>query len=94
MLTRSWAILAGLCLVATAGVADAWDGTDTETGEAVEIGEGNLVRSGQDIEVYDYGDGKYHNVTVESIDGNGSGAEVEVYDQETGESRTLEMDGH
>jgi len=72
--------------------AFAWDGYDYEKGSYVEIEKGNLVRSGEEIEIYDYGDGEYKNVEVESITGSGSGAEVEVYDHDTGEHRTLDMD--
>ena len=72
--------------------ASAWDGYDYEKGSYVEIDKGNLVRPGQDIEIYDYGTGEYINVEVQSITGRGSGAEVEVYDYNTGEYRTLDMD--
>ena len=70
---------------------NAWEGYDWESGTYVEIEGGNLVRSGEDIEIYEYGKG-YSTVTVESISGSGSGAEVEVYDSSTGEYRTLDMD--
>jgi len=70
----------------------AWDGYDYETGSYVEIDKGNLVRSGEEIEVYDYDTSEYKNYEVESITGNGSGAELEVYDYDTGEYRTLDMD--
>ena len=71
---------------------NAWDGYDYESGSYVEIEKGNLVRPGQDIEIYDYSTGEYKNVEVQSITGSGSGAEVEVYDYDTGELRTLDMD--
>ncbi len=58
-------------------VANAWDGYDYESGSNVEIDKGNLVRPGQDIEIYDYGSGEYKDVEVQSISGSGSGAEVE-----------------
>ena len=70
----------------------AWDGYDSETGDSVEIGKGNLVRPGQDIEIYDYGSGEYKDVTVEGIrDGLGT-VEVEVYDYSKGEYKTYEME--
>ncbi len=72
--------------------AIAWDGYDYDKGSYVEIDKGNLVREGQDIEIYDYGTGEYKDVEVQSITGSGSGAEVEVYDYDTGEYRTLDMD--
>jgi hypothetical protein len=72
--------------------ASAWSGYDSEKGAYVEIDEGNLVRAGQDIEVYDGNTGEYTNVEVQSVIGSGSGAQVEVYDSSTGEYRTLDMD--
>jgi pyruvate/2-oxoglutarate/acetoin dehydrogenase E1 component len=70
----------------------AWDGYDWESGSHVEIGKGNLVREGRDIEIYDWGTGEYRGVTVEDMRSTGSGVEVEVYDHETGENRTLDME--
>lgn len=70
----------------------AWDGYDYETGSFVEIDKGNLVRTGEEIEVYSYNTGEYTSYEVESITSYGSGAEVEVYDYDTGEYRTLDMD--
>lgn len=81
------------CLISNAN-AYAWDGYDYEKGAYVEIDKGNLVRSGNDIEIYDYSDGSYKDVTVESITRYGNTVEVEVTDNETGESRTIEMDGN
>lgn len=74
--------------------ATAWDGYDYESGSSVEIDKGNLVREGEEIEIYDYETGEYKDVEVQSItgDGSGSGAEVEVYDYDTGEYRTLDME--
>lgn len=70
----------------------AWDGVDSVTGQDVEIEQGNLVRTGETIEIYDYGSGSYRDVEVESIDRYGGSVEVEVYDSQTGETRTLEME--
>ncbi|MBB4577261.1 MULTISPECIES: DUF5334 family protein [Rhizobium] len=70
----------------------AWDGVDSDSGGAVEIGKGNLVRSGQTVEVYDYEAGEYRDVDVQSIQRSGGSVEVEVYDNESGEYRTFEMD--
>ena len=69
-----------------------WDGYDYDEGTYVEIDDGNLVREGETIEIYDYGSGEYKDVEVESITGTGSGAEVEIYDPDTGEYRTLDME--
>ena len=72
--------------------AFAWSGYDSGKGSHGEIEKGNLVRSGQDIEIYDYGTGEYKEVEVQSIRQSGSSVEVEVYDYQTGEYRRLEMD--
>ncbi len=69
-----------------------WSGYDSDSGVPVEIEQGNLVRSGQDIEIYDYDAGEYRDVEVQSVNGNGSGAEVEVYDYDSGEYHNLDMD--
>jgi len=86
-----------LCAIAALTIAVpmpavAWDGTDTESGADVEIEGGELVRSGEDIEFYDYETGEYHQGTVEDIDRTGSGVELEIYDNTTGEYRVLEME--
>jgi len=70
----------------------AWDGYDYDSGSYIEIEKGNLVRTGRDIEIYDYGDGSYHDVAVEDINRYGSSVEVEAYDYETGEYRTFDME--
>lgn len=73
--------------------AMAWDGVDSSTGDAVEIGKGNLVRRGETIEIYDSSSGSYRDVDVESIQRYGNSVEIEVYDNESGEYRTFEMEG-
>ena len=73
-------------------MSHAGDGYDYESGSYVEIEKGNLVRPGQDIEVYDYGTGEYKDMEVQSIDSYGSSTEVKVYDNDTGEYRTLDME--
>lgn len=81
------------CLFVSACLA--WDGYDWDSGHYVEIGKGNLVRSGRDIEIYDYADGKYKDVEVQSIRKTYSGkVEVEVYDPQSHKTRTLEMDSY
>ena len=70
----------------------AWDGYDSETGAAVEVEKGNLVREGSEIEYYDHDAGGYKNVEVQNIQRSGSEVEVEVYDYEEGEYRTLIME--
>jgi hypothetical protein len=70
----------------------AWSGHDSDKGTYVEIDEGNLVRAGQDIEIYDSNSGEYKSVEVQSITGNGTGVQVEIYESSTDEYRTLDMD--
>ncbi len=84
--------LALILLSASTSAAFAWDGYDYENGSFVAVETGNLVRSGNTIEIFDYGTGSYHEVDVYSIERSGSNVQLEVYDNETGEYRTLEMD--
>nr|DAS16519.1 MAG TPA: protein of unknown function (DUF5334) [Caudoviricetes sp.] len=72
----------------------AWGGYDLKTGECVEIGKGNLVRRGRDIEIYDCKDGKYKIVNVKSISKGGGSVEIEIYDYEKNKIRILEMESH
>ncbi len=80
-------VLALSLLVSTATIA--WDGYDYNTNSYIEIGSGNLVRAGNEIEIYDYNTLEYKYVTVE---GFGYGGELEVYDYVTGEYRTFDME--
>ena len=73
------------------GSVFAWDGYNDQ-GESVEIDSGNLVRPGNEIELYNYDTGEYSDVEVESINSYGTSVEIEVYDYSTGEYDTLEMD--
>lgn len=57
----------------------------------IEIGTGNLVRSGRDIEIYDYGSGRYGDVEVQSIRRYGSSVKSKsMYD--SGKYQTFEME--
>jgi hypothetical protein len=78
--------ISSLSLVTNSSLA--WDGYDYNTGNYIEIGSGNLVRGGNEIEIYDYDDGTYKDVEVQGMNGN----ELEVYDYDTGEYRYLDMD--
>jgi hypothetical protein len=71
--------------------AVAWDGTNTTTGSSVEIEQGQLVRSGQTIDVYDSSEG-HKQYDVDSISRSGGTVEIEATESATGESTTLEMD--
>ncbi|MEQ8263880.1 DUF5334 family protein [Pseudohaliea sp.] len=69
----------------------AWEGEELESGDIVEIERGNLVRPGQEIEVYNYDDGEYEYLEVESVRRYGNEVEVETYDYQEGEYKTLRM---
>lgn len=84
---KKYLLLSVLCVFSYA-----WDGYDYQSKSFVEIDEGNLVRRGKDIEIYDYKDGRYKDVEVQSVQRSGSTIEVEVYDYSSGKYRTLEMD--
>ena len=84
--------LVALLMALGAGSALAWDGADSNTGGAIEIEKGNLVRQGETIDFYDHDSGEYRSADVESISRYGSTVEVEVYDNDAGEYRTFEMD--
>lgn len=73
-----------------ATTASAWDGQDANSGENVEIGSGELVREGENINV-DV-NGRMHTMDVKNMRSIGSSVEIEVYDNETGETKTLEME--
>ncbi|MEK1925054.1 MAG: DUF5334 family protein [Rhizobium giardinii] len=84
-----------LSIVAFAGLSSsalAWDGYDWESRSYVEIEKGNLVREGNNIEIYDWDSGEYRDVTVEDMQSTGSGTELEVYDYESGDYRTFDME--
>ncbi|WP_286238006.1 DUF5334 family protein [Neptuniibacter halophilus] len=81
-----------IAFAALSASVHSWDGYDYDSGSHVEIQDGNLVRSGETIEIYDYGDGSYKDVEVQSVQSYGSSVEIEVYDYDKGEYRTLDMD--
>lgn len=69
-----------------------WSGYDYDNGSDIEIDKGNLVRSGKDIEYYDYKDSEYRDAQVNNIRSYGNSIEVEVYDYDNQEYRTFEME--
>lgn len=81
-------IIATILALGITGPAYSWEGYDWESGNYVNIESGSLVRPGEEIEIYDYSDGEYKYVEVESVTSD----EVEVYDWESGKHRTFEMD--
>lgn len=58
----------------------------------IDIEKGNKVRSGSEIEIFDYKDSSYKNVEVLGINrGIGDTAEIEIYDHSDNSYRILEM---
>lgn len=84
-------LVAAIALMAACNSAGAWDGTNSSTGASVEIERGQLVRSGETIDVYDSREG-YKSYDVDNVTRYGSTVEIEATDTTTGESTTLEMD--
>lgn len=81
-----------ILLLLSSSPALAWDGYDTQSGSYVDIEQGNNIKRGKDIDVYDSKTGQYNNVEVQEVRGHGSSTEVDVYDYKTGQYKTLEMD--
>lgn len=79
-------------LLFTSSIAQAWDGVDYGSGSYVEIEKGHIVQQGETIEIFDHGEAKYKEVSVEKIEDSGRTVIVEVYDSEAEEYRTLEME--
>lgn len=89
-------------LLAAASIAllpltgQAWENEEFESGDLVEIERGNLVPPGQEVEVYNWDEGKYEYHEVESRRRYGSEVEVEVevetYDYQDRKYKTLRME--
>lgn len=75
-------------LLTLSATAFAWEGED-EDGNSVTIEKGNLVRSGETITINH--DGEDKEVTVDSVNGTGSGATLDITD-ENGDSFEVDMD--
>lgn len=78
------------CLISVSAIA--WEGTELESGNDIEIEQGNLVRTGETIEYYNNDDGEYKSVTIDNINRYGDTVEIEATDDYTGEAVTLEME--
>jgi len=66
----------------------AWDGYDYDTGHYIIMED--PAQPGEDVAIYDYNDETWHDVLSISISNDGT--ELEVFDYETGEYRTFEME--
>jgi len=67
-----------------------WDGFDYDIGDYIEIDDSDSpsIKPGAIVQIYDYGDRDYHSVEIVSL----NEAYVEVFDQDTDEYRTFEME--
>ncbi|MBO5064189.1 MAG: DUF5334 family protein [Campylobacter sp.] len=82
-----------LCVILCINTCLGWSGYDWENGSYVDIDKGNKVRAGRDIEIYDYKDGQYKDVEVQSVRKRYNGkTEIEIYDPSDNSYRTLDMD--
>jgi hypothetical protein len=80
-----------LLLFVFSSLVFAWEGYDPLNNTPVAIDNGNVVRTGEAIELLDYSTGQYHSVDVESVRQVGGATEVEVFDYNTGDFRILDM---
>lgn len=78
-------ILIIFCFIISPALA--WDGYNFETGDYIEIDKGQLVRTGEEIEIYNYSTGEYEHKEVNNVYNN----TIETYDYETGEYETFDM---
>jgi hypothetical protein len=68
------------------------EGFDYDTGDYVEIEERDSFKPGMHIVIFDYADQSYHDVEIISFIRRNM-QELEVYDYDTEEYRSFEMDG-
>jgi len=73
------AIIVLVAVVWASSACYGWDGYDWNKGEFVEVGKGNLVRTGNDIEVYHWGGAGYQDETVTDISHSGDVTTVDAY---------------
>ena len=69
----------------------AWDGYNFDSDNCIEIPDRESVKPDKDIEIYDCEDESYHNVHIISVTRNGT-VIIEVFDHNTGDYRTFEME--
>lgn len=68
-----------------------WGGYDWNKGSFIEIEKSTLVRDGETIQLYEYGEG-YKELDIDSIKKIGSHVVIAGTDNETGEEREFEME--
>lgn len=90
-----WAYLILILFLISPVLSYAWDGLDYETGNYIEIDDSDIssLAPGAIIQIYDNEDSDHHIVEVMTIVKTTDETNIEVYDQDTDEYRTFEMEG-
>jgi hypothetical protein len=72
-----------------------WDGIDYDTGNYIEIDDSDIpaITPSAVIKIYDNEDGNNHTVEIMSVVKTLDETNIEVFDQDTDEYRTFEMEG-
>lgn len=70
----------------------AWGGYEESTNISIDIGPGNLVRVGNEIQYYDFSDKKMHSGEVIFMDDIFSGTRLDVRDYELKKRRVFYME--
>ena len=83
--------LALLALFASLPALAEIEGYDWGTSNYVEI-DATSITEGDTVEMYDYDTGDYHDVDIQSVDRYGLTVEAEIYDNTTGEHRTIDLE--
>lgn len=72
--------------------AGGWDGYDWDKRTYIEVQRNQVVRPGRPVEVFDYREGRYRQMEVQSVDRGLGHTEIRVIDSQTGQPRIFEMD--
>lgn len=80
-----------LALLTTTPAHADWAGHDWIKGVDVSIDDDDLLRVGNEVEVYDGADGKYKDMNIENIKEDPEKTTLKVYDKERGEYRVFEI---
>ncbi len=79
-----------LALFALASPALAMDGVNVDTGDAVTVDDGTEFKVGDVIAMFD-ADGNEMDVQVQAVNDTGTALDVDVADQDTGDTATVEF---
>lgn len=74
------------------GPAFAWDGQDADLGTNIMISSRDQATPGNEIIYYDYSKEEYRTAEVTSVFGFSGTVQVEVYDIDSGQNRTFQME--